>query len=135
MRRKPEFSPAGAHRPRAPFLLRLLLGVAIGVATVSAYHVLERPRPIAGVRLDDLAAIQRGAPRGTAPAATPAADGVVDPALKRALERVAQRHGVVLLATRGILVGAPDLTAEVAAELAEILGAAPSGSTPPPADR
>ena len=58
-------------------------------------------------------------------------------ALETALARVAARHRVVLLPARAVAAGAPDLTAEVEAELAGLpagsaAGAAarPSGSNP-----
>ena len=109
--------------------------VAAAVAAGVLRYGMEPPPRIAGVGLAELTAAY------TTEAAT--AGRTVEEvrawgaALETALDRVAERHGVVLLPTRAVAAGAPDMTPQVETVLSAILaggGAAPSrmpaGETP-----
>ena len=93
--------------------------VAAAVAAAMLRIGVEPPQRIAGVRLAELAAAYttRAASSGET------AEGVRawGAALEAALDRVARRHGAVLLPARAVAAGAPDLTRQVDAALAEIL--------------
>ena len=102
--------------------------VAAGVARIAGDGA---PR-IASVRLAELVAGHAaGAARKNASAEeTATAARAWALALEDALARVAARHGAVLLPARAVAAGAPDLTAEVRAELAP--GARARGAPPGP---
>ena len=107
----------------------VLLSGAVAAAVAAAtlrYGVDPAPR-IAGVRLAEMTAAYttRAASRGES-AESVRAWGV---ALETALDRVSERHGVVLLPARAVAAGAPDLTRQVEAALAEFLARRPGGST------
>ena len=122
-------------------LSSVLLAGAVAAAVSAAmlrFAPVDAPR-IASVRLGEMTAGYAVKAAGeNAPAAAAASDARVwGTALETALGRVAARHRVVLLPTRAVAAGAPDLTAEVEAALTGLLagsaaGAAarPSGSNP-----
>ena len=101
----------------------LNLGVAAVLGAGIARHMLETVPLIASVRLTELvaghaamAANAEGTEEETAAATRAWAQ-----ALEDALATVAEHHGAVLLPIRGVAAGAPDLTAEVRAEIARAL--------------
>ena len=106
----------------------LLLSGAVAAAVAAAVlrYGMEPPPRIASVRLAEMTAAwtTRAASEGRT-AKEARAWGI---ALEGALDDVAARHGVVLLPARAVAVGAPDLTRQVEAALAEILARRPSGS-------
>ena len=125
--------------------LRLLICaglISLGVAAVAgagiARYALESAPGIASVRLTEIVAEHMaGAARGgsgaeEAAAATRAWAG----ALEDALSAVAERHNAVLLPIEAVAFGAPDLTAELRAEIARRLNAheAPESRTPAQAE-
>ena len=122
-------------------LSSVLLAGAVAAAVSAAmlrFAPVDAPR-IASVRLGEMTAGYAVKAAGeNAPAAAAASDARAwGTALETALGRVAARHRVVLLPTRAVAAGAPDLTAEVEAALTGLLagsaaGAAarPSGSNP-----
>ena len=122
-------------------LSSVLLAGALAAAVSAAmlrFAPVDAPR-IASVRLGEMTAGYAVKAVGeNAPAAAAASDARAwGTALETALGRVAARHRVVLLPTRAVAAGAPDLTAEVEAALTGLLassaaGAAarPSGSNP-----
>ena len=104
--------------------------VAAAVAAATLRYGIETPPRVAGVRLAEMAAdyTTRAASEGR-----PADEvRVWGAALEAALDDVAARHGVVLLPARAVAAGAPDMTAAVAAAVAERLArrAAPAGERP-----
>ena len=105
-------------------LLSGAVAAAVAAATVRM-TAPEGPR-IASVRLAAMTAAwtARAAAEGRA-SGDARAWGV---ALEAALDHVAERHGVVLLPARAVASGAPDLTRQVEAALAEILARRPGGS-------
>ena len=100
--------------------------VAAAVAAATLRYGVEPPPRIASVRLADITAayITRAAAAGQS-AEDVRAWGA---ALEAALGSVARRHGVVLLPARAIAAGAPDMTRQVEAALAEFLARRPGGS-------
>ena len=97
----------------------LACGVAAAVAAATVRYGVEAPPRIAGVRLAEITAAYttRAASEG---------DSAEDvrawgEALEAALDRVAARHRLVLLPARAVAAGAPDLTIEVEAALADVL--------------
>lgn len=105
---------------------RILLSAVLLAAGVSAsvaaalVHVAGHGAPgIASVRLAELVAehAERAALDAAGTKETAAATRAWARALEDALGRVAARHAAVLLPTRAVAAGAPDLTAEVRAEL------------------
>ena len=117
---------------QVPVSAVLLLGaVAAAVAAATVRFGLPEAPGIASVRLGEVTAeyTTRAASEGKT-AEEVRAWGT---ALEGALARVAERHGVVLLPARAVAAGAPDLTPEVEAALAEVLtrdGSAASGDRP-----
>ena len=99
---------------------------AVVAAAVVRMAAPEAPR-IAGVRLAEITAAYtvRAATEGRA-AEEVRAWGV---ALEAALDRVAVTQGVVLLPARAVAAGAPDMTREVEAVLAELLARRPDTGT------
>ncbi|MXY39692.1 MAG: hypothetical protein F4Y62_07835 [Rhodospirillaceae bacterium] len=88
---------------------------------------VEPPQHIAGVRLAELTvAYTTRAAAGGKSAEEIRAWGA---ALEAALDRVAKRNGAVLLPARAVAAGAPDLTRQVEAALAEILARTRDGRT------
>ena len=117
--------------------LRLLLSGTLLAAGVSALVAAGLARiadddapPIASVRLAELVAEHAAeAARGNAGAeGTAAATRLWAHALEDALRRTAARHGAVLLPARSVAAGAPDLTAEVRAELVRVLAGPPGAA-------
>lgn len=105
-------------------------GVAAVIGAGLARHMLKEIPAIASVRLTELVAEHAEA---AARAITDADETAADArswaiALEDALGTVAERHGAVLLPARGVAVGAPDLTAEVRAEMDRTLAAAQGGT-------
>ena len=98
-------------------------GMAAAVAAATLRYGVEPPPRIAGVRLAELTAAYttRAASQGKS-AEDVRAWGE---ALEAALDRVAKRHGAVLLPARAVAAGAPDLTRQVEAALAELLARRP----------
>ena len=95
-------------------------GVAAAVAAATVRIAAPEAPRIASVRLGEMTAAwtTRAAAEGR---------NVEDArawgtALEAALDRVAANHGVVLLPARAVAAGAPDMTREVEAALAAILG-------------
>ena len=105
-------------------------GVAAVIGAGIARHMLKEVPAIASVRLTELVAEHaEAAARATTDADEAAADARVwAMALEDALRTVAQRHGAVLLPVRGVAAGAPDLTAEVRAEVDRSLAGAQGGT-------
>ena len=125
--------------------LRLLICAALislGVAAVAgagmARYALDSAPGIASVRLTEIVAehmagaARDGSGAEEAAASTRAWAG----ALENALATVAERHNAVLLPIEAVAFGAPDLTAELRAEIAERLNApkAPEAMTPAQAE-
>ena len=118
----------------------LLAGAVAAAVSAAMLRFASDDGPmIASVRLGEMTAAYAVKAAGeNAPAAAAASDARAwGTALETALGRVAARHRVVLLPTRAVAAGAPDLTSEVEAALTGLLagsaaGAAarPSGSNP-----
>ena len=105
-------------------LLSGAVAAAVAAATLR-YGVEPAPR-IAAVRLAEItAAYTTRAASGGETAADVRAWGA---ALEAALGSVARRHGVVLLPARAVAAGAPDMTRQVEAALADRLARRPGGS-------
>ena len=103
--------------------------VAAAVAAATVRYGTEEPTRIAGVRLAEItAAYTTGAVKRGETAEDVRAWGA---ALEAALDRVAARRGAVLLPARAVAAGAPDLTPEVEAALAELLEARSAGNGGP----
>ena len=108
-------------------------GMAAAVAAATLRYGVEPPPRIAGVRLAEITATYttRAATEGKTSEDVRAWGA----ALEAALDHVAERHGAVLLPARAVAAGAPDLTRQVEAALAQFLarrtdgsaGAAPGG--------
>ena len=107
----------------------VLLSGALAAAVAAATVRLAAPDPlrVASVRLGEMTAAYttRAASEGRT-AEDVRAWGV---ALETALDRVAEIHGVVLLPARAVAAGAPDLTGDVEAVLAELLARRPDPGT------
>ncbi|MYD87527.1 MAG: hypothetical protein F4Y14_15910 [Acidobacteria bacterium] len=101
----------------------LNLGVAAVLGAGIARYMVETIPRIATVALTELVAehAEIAANAGGSPEETAAATRAWARALENALRQVADRHGAVLLPIRGVAAGAPDLTAEVRAEIAHAL--------------
>ncbi|MDE0150492.1 MAG: TrbI F-type domain-containing protein [Rhodospirillaceae bacterium] len=101
-------------------------GMAAAVAAATLRYGVEAPPRIAGVRLAELTAAYstRAASQGRSAEEVRA----WGEALEAALNRVAKRHGAVLLPARAVAAGAPDLTRQVEATLAEFLARRTGGS-------
>ncbi|MCY3846370.1 MAG: TrbI F-type domain-containing protein [Acidobacteria bacterium] len=101
----------------------LNLGVAAVLGAGIARYMVETIPRIATVALTELVAehAEIAANAGGIPEETAAATRAWARALENALRQVADRHGAVLLPIRGVAAGAPDLTAEVRAEIAHAL--------------
>ena len=99
----------------------LASGVAAAVAAGVARIAAEDGPRIASVRLAELAAENAAntVRAGSSPEETAAAVRAWAAALERALGDIAARHRVVLLPTRAVAAGAPDLTAEVQAAMVD----------------
>ena len=131
MRRRPEAE--GRSDPAWPAMVSAVLlsgAVAAAVAAATLRYGIESPPGIAGVRLAEMttAWTTRAAAEGRS-AAEVRAWGA---ALETALDRVAHDHGVVLLPARAVAAGAPDLTPQVEAALAETLARKPGGEAGAP---
>jgi len=94
-------------------------GVAAAIAAATLRYGVEPPPRIAGVRLAEITAAYttRAATEGRTSEEVRAWGA----ALEAALGRIAERHRAVLLPARAVAAGAPDLTAQVEAALAEVL--------------
>ncbi len=101
----------------------LNLGVAAVLGAGIARHMVEAVPGIASVRLAALVAehAETASRGGRGAEQTAAATRAWARALEDALAQVAERHGVVLLPVRSVAAGAPDLTAEVRAQMAQDL--------------
>ena len=118
-------------------LSSVLLSGAVAAAVSAAMLRLayDAPPAVGGVRLAEIAASYAvEAAESEAPAANAR---VWAAALETALDRVAMRRGAVLLPARAVAAGAPDVTNEVEAVLAQLLASrppdgdgAPPGGTP-----
>ena len=102
-------------------------GVAAAVAAATVRIAAPEAPRIASVRLGEMTAAwtTRAASEGRT-SEDVRAWGV---ALETALDRVAEIHGVVLLPARAVAAGAPDLTGDVEAVLAELLARRPDTGT------
>ena len=100
--------------------------VAAAVAAATVRYGVEEPARIAGVRLAEITAAYttRAASEGKS-AEDVRAWGE---ALEASLDRVAARHRLVLLPARAVAAGAPDMTRQVEAALAEHLARRSGGS-------
>ena len=101
--------------------------LAAAVAAATLRYGIEEPPRIASVRLGELTAewTTRAAAQGRS-----AKDARVwGAALEAALEGVAQRHGVVLLPSRAVAAGAPDMTRHVEVELERLLARGTAASS------
>ena len=125
--------------------LRLLICaglISLGVAAVAgagiARYALDSAPGIASVRLTEIVAEHMaGAARdGSGAEETAAATRAWAGALEDALAAVAERHNAVLLPIEAVAFGAPDLTAELRAEIAQRLSApkAPESMIPAQAE-
>ena len=129
MSRKTEMNRSEAAWPVLLSAVLLSGAVAAAVAAATLRYGVEPQPGIAGVRLGEMtAAYTTHAVTEGGTAEDVRAWGA---ALETALDRVAHRHGVVLLPARAVAAGAPDLTPEVEAALAELL--ARRGASPAPA--
>lgn len=113
--------------------LRLLICaglISLGVAAVAgagmARYALDSAPGIASVRLTEIVAEHMaGAARdGSGAEEAAASTRAWAEALENALATVAERHNAVLLPNEAVAFGAPDLTAELRAEIAQRLNAA-----------
>ena len=100
--------------------------VAAAVAAATLRYGFEEPKRIAGVRLAEITAAYttRAASEGRSTEDVRA----WGEALETALDRVAARHRLVLLPARAVAAGAPDMTRQVEAVLAEHLARGSGGS-------
>ncbi|MCY4548418.1 MAG: TrbI F-type domain-containing protein [Defluviicoccus sp.] len=101
-------------------------GMAAAVAAATLRYGVEPPPRIAGVRLAEIttAYTTRAATEGRTSEDVRAWGA----ALEAALDHVAERHGAVLLPARAVAAGAPDLTRQVEAALAQFLARGTGGS-------
>ena len=104
-------------------------GVAAAVAAATLRFGVEPPPQVAGVRLAEITAAYttRAATEGLTSEDVRAWGA----ALEAALDHVAARHGAVLLPARAVAAGAPDLTRQVEATLAQFLARRTGGNTGP----
>ena len=111
--------------------LLLAAGVAAAVSAATVRFSADAAPGIASVRLAELVAEQAArTARADGPAKeTAAASRAWAQALEEALALVAARHRAVLLPARAVAAGAPDLTAEIEAALADALA---SSAVPAP---
>ena len=100
--------------------------VAAAVAAATLRYGVEPPPRIAGVRLAEITAAYTT--RAAAEGRTSDDVRAWGAALEDALDHVAARHGAVLLPARAIAAGAPDLTRQVEAALAQFLARRAGGS-------
>jgi len=128
--------PGGADMSRSepawPVLVSaMLLSAAVAAAVAAATVRLAAPEVpvIASVRLAEMTAAY--ATRAAAEGGTSEDVRAWGAALEAALDHVAERHGVVLLPARAVAAGAPDLTWNVEAVLAERLARSNRGRTAP----
>lgn len=101
--------------------------VAAAVSAATLRYGIEAQPHIASVRLGEITAAYTT--RAASSGQTAAEVRAWGQALEAALDRVVARHGAVLLPARAVAAGAPDLTAEVEAALANILATRTGGST------
>ena len=101
-------------------------GVAAAVAAAMLRYGVEPPPQIAGVRLGEITAAYttRAATEGRTSEDVRAWGA----ALEAALDHVAVSHGAVLLPARAVAAGAPDLTQQVEAALAQFLARRTGGN-------
>ena len=101
----------------------LNLGVAAVLGVGIARYMMDAVPRIATVGLTELVAEHAGRAANAEGSAgdTAAMTRAWARALEDALRQVAERHGAVLLPIRGVAAGAPDLTAEVRADIARML--------------
>ncbi len=116
----------GSNWPVMVSAVLLSGAVAAAVAAATLRYGMEEPPRIAGVRLAEITAAYttRAASEGKS-AEDVRAWGA---ALEATLGSVARRHGVVLLPTRAVAAGAPDMTRQVEAALAGFLARRTGGS-------
>ena len=93
--------------------------VAAAVAAAMLRYGVEPPPHIAGVRLAEITAAYTT--RAAAEGRTSGEVRAWGAALEAALDHVAHRHGTVLLPARAVAAGAPDMTRQVEAALAQFL--------------
>ena len=126
MPRKAEAVRGGSAWPVMVSALLLSGAVAAAVAAATLRYGMEPAPRIAGVRLAEITvAYTTRAAAGGESAENVRAWGA---ALEAALDHVAERHGAVLLPARAVAAGAPDMTPQVEAALAELLARRPGGS-------
>ena len=104
-------------------------GMAAAVAAATLRFGVEAPPRLAGVRLAEITVAYTT--RAAAEGRTSEDVRAWGAALEAALDHVAERHGAVLLPARAVAAGAPDLTRQVEAALAEFLAQGTGGSTGP----
>ena len=112
-----------------PVLLSAVLlsgAVAAAVAAATLRYGIEPPPGIAGVRLAEITAAY--ATRAASEGESAEDVRAWGEALEAALDRVAARHRLVLLPARAVAAGAPDMTRQVEAALAEHLAQGSGGS-------
>ena len=124
---KTDMGRKGSSWPVMASAVLLSGAVAAAVAAATLRYGMEGPPRIAGVRLAEMTAAYttRAASEGES-AEDVRAWGE---ALEAALDRVAVTQGVVLLPARAVAAGAPDMTREVEAVLAELLARRPDTGT------
>ena len=110
-----------------PVVLSAALLAGAVAAAVSAAMLRFGPNDsvrIASVRLGEMTAAYavKAAGEGSSAEAAAADARRWGIALESAMARVAERQGTVLLPARAVAAGAPDVTAQVEAELARLLG-------------
>ena len=126
MPRKAEAVRGGSAWPTMVSAVLLSGAVAAAVAAATLRYGTEPAPRLAGVRLAEItAAYTTGAAVGGESAADVRAWGA---ALEASLGIVARRHRVVLLPARAVAAGAPDMTRQVEAALADILARRTGGS-------
>ena len=107
--------------------------VAAAVAAATLRFGVEPAPVIASVRLGEMTAAYTT--RAASEGRTAEDVRAWGEALETALDRVSRRHDAVLLPARAVAAGAPDLTPQVEAALAAILGRRrPERSAPPSGD-
>ena len=130
MRREADMKRSDSAWPVMVSAVLLSGAIAAAVAAAVLRYGPEPPTRVAGVRLAEMTAAWTT--RAAAEGETAEAVRAWGLALEAALDAVAERHGAVLLPARAVAAGAPDLTRQVEAALAEILARKPHGETGAP---
>ena len=128
MPRKPDMKRGETAWPVMVSAVLLSGAVAAAVAAATLRYGVEPAPGIASVRLGEMTAAYTT--RAAAEGGTAEDVRAWGEALEAALDRVSRRHGAVLLPARAVAAGAPDLTPQVEAALAELLARRGTSSAP-----